>query len=323
MPQASDGAPTTVGARLRQARERMGLSRADIAARTRIAERHLATIEGERFAELASGTYAVGFSRAYARSVGLDEREIAQAVRGELDLLEDDGGRPPPTFEPGDPARVPNVRTAWLAGLGALAVVVALVAFWGDFLSPAISLPDLTSDKPSATARRAPAATPPTPIAQGPIAQGPVAITARQAGVWVKITDIAGKQLFQKEMKQGETYAIPPDAAEPQLRTAWPDALAITVGGRAVPPLSNEREVLTAQVSATALLARGRPAPPALAAPVGADTPPQRPALPRATARPNRTEARANGASPAPGTSPAVQPPGPAAEPAKASTVSD
>src|SRR5579864_9237382 len=93
----------TVGARLRHARETMGLTRADIAARTKIAERHLAAIEEERFTDLASSTYAVGFSRAYARTVGLDEREVAQAVRDKIDLDDGTGAPPKPTFEPGDP----------------------------------------------------------------------------------------------------------------------------------------------------------------------------------------------------------------------------
>ncbi len=49
------------GVRLRRAREAAGLSRADIAARTKIAERHLASIEEGNFAALASRAYAVGF----------------------------------------------------------------------------------------------------------------------------------------------------------------------------------------------------------------------------------------------------------------------
>ena len=79
--------PLSVGARLCAAREAAGLSRADVAARTKIAERHLGAIEEDRFDDLASSTYAVGFARAYARTVGLDEAEIARLVRGRLEAL--------------------------------------------------------------------------------------------------------------------------------------------------------------------------------------------------------------------------------------------
>jgi transcriptional regulator with XRE-family HTH domain len=262
-PQAQLDAFATVGARLRHAREELGLSRADIAARTKIAERHLAAIEEERFADLASSTYAVGFSRAYARAVGLDEREIAQAVRGEIDLTDETDRPSKPTFEPGDPARVPSSRMAWLAGAGALIVIACLAVFWGNYYFPAVSLPDLTKKTPAAPAARKPAAPAPAPASTP---QGPVIITAREAGVWVKVSDETGKALFQKQMALGETYTIPVDAAGPKLRTAWPDALAITIGGRPVPPLSDKRMVMTAPISAAALLARGAAVPPAPAA---------------------------------------------------------
>ena len=74
-------APQSAGDQLRAAREAAGMSRSDVAAKTRVAERHLEAIEGNRFADLAAPTYAVGFSRAYARAVGLDENDaVANAT---------------------------------------------------------------------------------------------------------------------------------------------------------------------------------------------------------------------------------------------------
>jgi transcriptional regulator with XRE-family HTH domain len=293
-PQAPLDDFATVGARLRRAREEQGLSRADIAARTKIAERHLAAIEEERFADLASSTYAVGFSRAYARAVGLDERKIAQAVRGEIDHADMTDTPSKPTFEPGDPARVPSSRMAWLAGVGALIVIACLALFWGSYYFPAVSLPDLIKDTPHApVVKKKPIA--PAPAA-APMPQGPVMITAREAGVWVKVSDESGKALFQKQMALGETYTIPLDAAGPKLRTAWPDALAITIGGRPVPPLSDKRVVLTAPISAAALLARGTtasPSPAPATPPVGS--------APAPAAQPSSAAA-----NPAPGSSPAA-----------------
>ncbi|WP_264444996.1 helix-turn-helix domain-containing protein [Novosphingobium sp. JCM 18896] len=304
----------SVGARLRLAREKQRLSRADIAARTKIAERHLAAIEEERFADLASSTYAVGFSRAYARAVGLDEREIAQAVRVELDMVDEVEVAPKPTFEPGDPARVPSVRLAWVAGAAALAVVAAVVVFWGSYIFPAVSLPDLLKETPPPAAKKAVAAAPAAPA--GPTAQSPVTITAKEAGVWVKITDASGKKLFEKQMAQGESFTIPTDAAEPKLRTGWPDALAVTIGGQPVAPLADKRVVTTVPVSAAALLARGLPAPAPVAPPAAAPAAPAQAVT--APAQTTPVQAAPARAAPAPATTQRNVPTAPAARPSTA-----
>ena len=261
-----------VGPRLRRAREMAGLSRADIAARTRIADRHLVSIEEGQFAALASRTYAIGFSRSYARAVGLNESEVTRAVNEELDLA---GSRSirnaKATFEPGDPTRVPSARTAWVAALGAVLVVLAGFFFWRSFYSPAVSLPPLLPDKEAAAAPQAQAAQNP---AAAPQAQGPVVFTAREDGVWVRFYDAAGNQLLQKVMAQGESYSVPADANGPMIRTARPDALAITVGGKPVPVLSDKQQIVSdVPVTAAALLARQTsPAATAPAAPGGQGT---------------------------------------------------
>ena len=246
-----------VGSRLRRAREAAGMSRSDIAAITKIAERHLASIEADDFGALASRAYAVGFSRNYARAVGLDEQDIAQSVRDELDGLNAAAnGQQPLTFEPGDPARVPTSRTAWVAALGALALVAVFGAVWRNYYAPAVSLPDLASGQPIAAAPAEP-----VPIIPAAL-QGPVVLTALDRAVWVKVYDDAGQQLMQKEMAQGETYTLPETASGPMIATARPDALQVSVGGRAVPKLSDGRTALKdVPISAAALLARPAAAP--------------------------------------------------------------
>lgn len=267
----------TVGTKLRLAREAAGLSRADISARTKVAERHLAAIENSDFGRLASATYAIGFSRAYARTVGLDETEVARAVRAELGAAEDAGDRPEPaTFEPGDPARIPGSRLAWVAAFGAIVVIAAVFVFWRNYYSPAVSLPDLAvpeTPKPVMSASSSAA-----PI------QGPVVFTALEQGVWVKFYDASGKQLMQKEMARGESYTLPADANGPLIRTARPDALAITVGGRPVAPLA-ERQMTLADVpvSAIALLARRTDTAPSHSAVPTAVTQPVAPPVVRST----------------------------------------
>ncbi|MFC0687316.1 helix-turn-helix domain-containing protein [Novosphingobium clariflavum] len=237
--QAGKQATTTIGTVLVRAREAAGLTRADIAAQTKIAERHLAAIEEDRLGDLAARTYAVGFSRAYARTLGLDEKEIAEIVRRQLEA---EGGREQvvvPHFEPGDPARVPSARLAWLAGAGALVVIVLLVVFWGSYLSPEGKLPDLLSPKPAPAPTRVAVPVPAAPQAPAP-ATGPVVLTATQDGVWLRVTDGSGKRLVETELKKGQSWTVPQDAQAPQLRTGRPDALALTVGGRAIPALADK-----------------------------------------------------------------------------------
>jgi transcriptional regulator with XRE-family HTH domain len=259
-----------VGDQLRAAREAQGLSLGDISAQTRVAERHLITIEQGRFADLAAPTYAVGFSRAYARAVGLDEAEIATRVRRIIDAQPHARPAPLPSFEPGDPARVPPSRIAWLAGLAAVVVVGLLVMYWTTYLSPEGALPDLlpegaqTAAAPMAAAPRR--AGPPV-SAPGAASAGPVVLTASAPRVWVKVTDGTGNQLFQKELAQGESWTVPPGAQSPQLRTARPDQLQITVAGRAIPPLGDKPEVISGVLLTPAALTTragaGTAAPPA------------------------------------------------------------
>src|SRR6186713_1132442 len=77
--------PQSVGDRLRQAREARQLTLAQVAAETRIPQRHLQTIEAGDFGALPARTYAISFAKNYARMVGLDQDEVAAMVRGEID----------------------------------------------------------------------------------------------------------------------------------------------------------------------------------------------------------------------------------------------
>jgi cytoskeleton protein RodZ len=249
-----------VGTTLLRAREAAGLKLSDIAERTRIAERHLVLIEQGKFSAMASRAYAVGFARSYARALGLDEKAIADAVRTELAGQEPNSDRyQPSNFEPGDPARVPSARVAWMAALAALAVVVLGFMLWRNFYSPGTPIPEPEASRAAAQASaKASGGAVSSTLVGSQVTQEPVVFTALQQGVWVKFYDSAGKQLMQKQMAMGETYTVPTDVSGPMIRTARPNALQISVGGRDVAKLSDRQEqVSDVPVSAAALLARG------------------------------------------------------------------
>ena len=150
----------TAGGRLRAAREAAGLTLVDMAGETKIPVRMLTLIEAGDYAALPAKAYATGFSRTYARALGLDENEILAEVRRELGQVDHGETRLAPAFEPGDPARVPTARFAWAAAVAALAVLVAGLVLWRSYYAPAVTLPPLTEPPPPravAAPARAPA----------------------------------------------------------------------------------------------------------------------------------------------------------------------
>ncbi len=202
------------GARLLRAREAAGMSRAQACAILRIPERHLVAIETGDYGALPARTYAVGFSRSYAKVVGLDPVEIVNAVRSELDAQEPaEPRRAVQTFEPGDPARVPGGGLVWLAAMGIVVVLVAVFFFARPMIAPAMELPSIieTSEPATVAADAVPAPAP------APAADGTVVFTAMEPKVWVRFTDAEGNQLLQKEMIQGESWTIPADQVDVRL----------------------------------------------------------------------------------------------------------
>ena len=86
-PADGEGAPALgaarVGAELRAARNRLGWALPDVAATLRIRLPYLQAIEDGRIADLPGNTYAVGFLRTYASTLGLDAAETARRFRAE------------------------------------------------------------------------------------------------------------------------------------------------------------------------------------------------------------------------------------------------
>lgn len=264
-----------VGDRLRAAREKAGFDLEQVAAETRIPIRHLESIEAGQFGALPSRTYAVGFSRTYARTVGLDERDIIDQVREELAQGDLDPRATPARFEPGDPARVPGRGLAWFAVFAGLILIAGIYAFYSTYFSPGLGpapLKDPAEQKAATTTTTRPANPAPAAVPTG----GPVVFTNEIDGTWVRFYDGAGKTLFEGVMAQGDTFTVPADASAPQIRTGRPYAFAITVGGRPVAKLSEVDEVIgNVPVDAASLLARPATvaSPAASAAPIPSATP--------------------------------------------------
>lgn len=230
---------TRTGDKLRLAREKAGLSLADVATRTRITQRHLEAIEKSDFTELPGRTYVTGFARAYARAVDLPEAEIGAGIRRELE--EDAYGSRPlyEAYEPTDPARLPTARLTWTLVIIAL-ILVSAYGVW-RFLSVEPDEALVAAQNQAAEASEAPAtkAAAPAPAKAGATiaANAPVVLTGISE-VWIGFDDAKGKTENWRTLDAGETYEVPPAYIEQfTLRTSIPQALKVTVGGRDVGPI--------------------------------------------------------------------------------------
>lgn len=265
----------SAGERLRQAREAKGLGLEQVAAETRIPQRHLQAIEAGNFAALPSRTYAIGFSRTYARTMDLDERDILDQVREELAQDGGDNRNAPAKFEPGDPARVPGRGLAWFTVFAAILLMGGIYAFYRSYFAPGLGPAPLQDPAEQVAANEGAQQAAPAPAATP--TGGPVVFTSEMDGTWVRFYDAQGERLFEGLMDKGDTFTVPADAEGPQIRTGRPYAFAITIGGRPVPKLSEEDTVISdTPVSAEALLARPAapaPSPTASATPAAAATP--------------------------------------------------
>lgn len=248
-----------VGQRLRRAREERGLAVADVAKQTRVPERHLVSIENGDFNALPAPTYAVGFSRSYARFLNLDERLIVDQVRAEVAAARPARPERPEKFEPGDPARVPSRRLVWFGLFAMVLLLTGMFAFYRSYFAPGLTPAPLTEERRVAANEAGGGAVrlPPPQATPAPAAGGQVVFTALEDGVWARFYDGAGQRLQEKQMARGETFAVPQDVQGAQIWTGRPDAFAITVGGRPVPKLSEELRIMRdVPISAEALLAR-------------------------------------------------------------------
>ncbi|MFL6762496.1 MAG: helix-turn-helix domain-containing protein [Sphingomicrobium sp.] len=220
-----------VGERLRAAREAKKLTLEDVAAQTRIPQRHLASIETADWDNLPAPTYTIGFAKSYASAVDLDRAEIGNQLREEM------GGQrfanaSADIFEPADPRRT-MPRGLVIGAIGAVVVLIALMSWLNN--RSLEQQPEEPATNEVAQAPAAPAPRPAAPAATAPAA-GPVVLTATDA-VWLQVSERGGATLYSGMLQPGQTYSVPQNATAPVLKTGKPEALKITVGTAAAPPV--------------------------------------------------------------------------------------
>jgi cytoskeletal protein RodZ len=271
--QLVEAEPPPVGERLRAAREERKLSLEDVAAQTRIPQRHLAAIETADWDSLPAPTYTIGFAKSYASAVGLDRTDIGNQLREEM------GGQrfaanSADVFEPADPRRTMPKGLV----IGAIAAVVLLVVLMSWLNKRSLEQPEPEANTAAAT-QAPPLAAPVAPTAPSApaAAQGPVVLTAT-APVWLQVSEKGGATLFSGTLQPNQTYTVPATAAAPVLKTGKPEGLKITVGAKVAPPVGPPATT----VSDVSLLPADLLKAPTAAAPTAqpAPAPPPRPRAP-------------------------------------------
>ncbi len=238
-----------IGARLRDARERTGMTLAQAAQRLHLTAQTLEALEAERFDALGAPIYVKSYLTRYAELLG-ESPEALQALLGSAAALP----QPDLTRIPHAPP-APN-RPTLAVGLVLGAIGVVALAWWGwshrhSRLAALVRSAPVSAQQPesripappTATQSRAPQAlrASANTMSGVPAAAAP---TTKQAGVqitlsfpaasWVSVSDATGRSLYRGMVGAGalRTLAGP---APLHVVLGFADGVRLTANGRAAP----------------------------------------------------------------------------------------
>jgi cytoskeletal protein RodZ len=253
---------TDFGGKLRQARERRGVSLRQIAASTKISVGALEALERNDISRLPGGIFSRAFVRSYAIEVGLDPdetvREFLERFQGESATAAA-AARPRVTEEESGFESQQRMASVLLK-LILISVVIAGVILYLTLRNRGGQRPAVaTTGTPSAAAPAAEAPRPatqtgtPSPAAPSPApAETPVVRPMRlevhpTGPCWIAVT-VDGRQVLSKLMDAGQLEAFEVrESAEIQVGDAG--TFAFTVDGRPGRPLGESGQRRTARIT--------------------------------------------------------------------------
>lgn len=254
--EVADIGPARIGADLRGARQRRGLSLDDAAQRLRIGATFLQAMEDGRFEDLPGRTYAVGFLRGYANFLGLDGEHYVERYRDEAGAAHAPAELNFP--EPMAPPSLPTGRVVLIAlGLAAIAFAGWILVQDGtapllervaevpaDLLGPAEPAVE-PAPEPVAEAAPEPAVAAPEPVVAAP---EPVAEAPAEPTVVAPAEPVA-----EAEPAVVESAAVAPPAVEPGY---VPNVYGGATAGRVVITATRESWVQVSGPDGAALFTR-------------------------------------------------------------------
>jgi cytoskeleton protein RodZ len=199
------------GGKLRQARERRGVSLRQIATSTKIAVAALEALERNDISKLPGGIFTRAFVRSYASEVGLDPEET---VREFLERFEH-----APASAAAGPAPVPEEESSFESQQRMASVVLKLIVIAVPLIGVILyftlrnrpaenSVPSQIAESPSPAEPRAAAPErTPTPVADAvPVAPAPqtMRVELHPTGpCWITLT-VDGRRVFSRLLQAGE-----------------------------------------------------------------------------------------------------------------------
>lgn len=141
---------STLGEKLRQAREERGISISEVAEQTRISPMYLELIENDNYRPLPGGIFNKGFVKAYAKYVGIDEQEALQDYARLITQNEENLEDSQPRYRPEvltDDARSASsiIPTVVFAGI-ILALMTGGILFVVNYIKNQPDSPTVTSN---------------------------------------------------------------------------------------------------------------------------------------------------------------------------------
>ncbi|MBY0502381.1 MAG: DUF4115 domain-containing protein [Bryobacteraceae bacterium] len=261
----------SIGHKLRQERERLGIPLADIARETRISARYLEAIETEDTRTLPQDFFYRSFVRQYAEYLGISADEVTTTLRRELPpepVQEIVPAAPakvipslaPTLAPPSEPAPFPvsfdDGRTSkrWLAVAALL--LVGSVSYLAT-RRPGVSEPAApTTEAVSQPSTQAPSVNVSTPPPASTTQLGTAVVQATNLGsgrlqivisareqTWIKLV-ADGKNIYMGLIEPGQSQAIE-NASNAELLTGNAGGIEVKQNGRPLPGLGSSGEVRT------------------------------------------------------------------------------
>lgn len=250
----------TVGGRLRETREKKGVSLRQIANSTRISVMSLEALERSDFSRLPGGIFTRAFIRAYAEEVGLDPKRTIQDFIAELQLETAAATKYPAAAEDGE--KLDSDRKALATALRLVLVsapIAALVIYYGMHRAAVTRPPAVVSEASTQveSATLSPPALPDAPAAVADVSVSAPAATSAPSGLtmqiapkgecWVSVT-VDGEKVFSGLMRLGDTRQI---AAHDEISLNVGDAGALdyTLNGKVGRSLGAPGEVVSTRIT--------------------------------------------------------------------------
>lgn len=183
-------AANSLGDQLRRAREARGIPLREISEQTRISIRYLEAIESGEYKQLPGGIFNRSFVKAYARYVGLDEKEALEAYARTARERGEPAEDAPPVmhhsrvYTNDQQTRSPLVNallTILVLAILSLGVYAALRGYQRRTQPPEAAAPTAAASQPLPAA--------PAPTAAAPVAEFRIEVAAGAEPIWLRVRE--------------------------------------------------------------------------------------------------------------------------------------